>query len=121
MLTFTAFISPTQAASKKSKSTKSPTASASMARSKLSVTASFRNLTNVKSVAYKLTYDSNKGPQGTQGTIKVKPKTNSLSRKILFGTCSKNVCTYHRDIKNIKLSTDFTLKSGGVVSYEKNL
>lgn len=104
----------------KAKSAKGPSLSASRAKNKLSVSANFSNLANVKSVSYQLTYDSSKGQQGAAGTIKV-GKSKNLSRKLLLGTCSGKVCTYHNDVKNLKLSADFTLKSGGVVSYEKSL
>ena len=111
-------VSPAFAAPTKSKS---PSVTASVAKNRLSMTASFLNVKNVKTISYQLTYDSNKGPQGARGTIKVPKNTNSLSRRLLFGTCSKNVCTYHRNLKNIALSVDFTLNSGGILSYEKKL
>jgi len=110
--------SPSLAAPLKSKS---PSVSASVAKNRRSMSASFLNIKNVKKISYQLTYDSNKGPQGAGGTINVPKNKNSLSRTLLFGTCSKNVCTYHKNLKNIKLSADFTLKSGGVISYEKKL
>lgn len=100
-------------------SKKSPTYSASMAKNKRSVSASFSNLGNVKTISYQLTYDSSKGPQGAGGSIKSTGR--NVSRSITLGTCSKKVCTYHTGVKNTKLSVDFVLKSGGVVSYEKNL
>lgn len=112
--------SPAEAKHKAGHGSKSPTFSAVRAKNKLSVTASFGNLLNVKSIAYQLTYDSAKGPQGAGGTIKV-GKSKALSRKLLFGTCSGRVCTYHNSVKNAVLSVDFNLKSGGVVSYEKKL
>ena len=104
----------------KASSGKGPGLSASLAKNKLSVSASFSNLTNVKTITYQLTYDSNKGQQGAAGTIKT-GKLKSTSRKLLLGTCSGRVCSYHRDVSNIRLSVDFNLKSGGVVSYEKKL
>lgn len=100
-------------------SKKNPTVSASIAKNKRSVYASFSNLGNVKTISYQLTYDSNKGPQGAGGSIKSTGRT--VSRTITLGTCSRKVCTYHTNIKNAKLSVDFVLKSGGVVSYEKTL
>lgn len=100
---------------------KSPSVSASVLKSRKSLSTTFLNLSNTKTITYNLTYDSLKGKQGARGTIKVKPNTKTLSRSILFGTCSKKVCTYHKNIKNIKLSVDFTLKNGGIVSYEKSL
>jgi hypothetical protein len=104
----------------KASSSKSPSLSASVAKNKRSTTATFTNLSNVKSISYQLTYNSNKGPQGAGGTIKVTSSRN-LSRTLLFGTCSHGVCSYHTNIKDAKLSVDFTLKSGGVVSFEKTL
>jgi hypothetical protein len=111
--------SPAQAKWKASIS-KNPSFSASVAKNKRSVAVTFANLSNVKSISYQLTYDSNKGAQGAGGTIKV-TSTKNQSRTLLFGTCSHGVCTYHTSLKNARLSVDFTLKSGGVVSYEKVL
>lgn len=111
---------PVEAKWKAKASSKNPSFSASVAKNKRSTVVTFANLSNVKSISYQLTYDSNKGPQGAGGTIKVTLAKNQ-SRTLLFGTCSHGVCTYHTNLKNAKLSVDFTLKSGGVVSYEKVL
>lgn len=108
-------------AQKSSAGSKSPAVQASIARNRKSVLVSFSNLTNTKTIRYTLTYNSNGGPQGASGTIKAKKKTRSLSRRLLFGTCSKNVCTYHKNVSNVKLNADFTLNSGGILSFEKNL
>jgi len=99
----------------------SPKVQASVAKNRLSVQTSFTNLSNAKSITYSITYDTSKGAQGAGGKIKLKSGQKRLSRKLLFGTCSGKVCTYHKNVKNIKLSVDFTLKSGGIVSYEKTL
>ena len=96
---------------------KNPTFSASMAKNKRSVTLYFNNLKDVKTITYQMTYDSNKGPQGVSGTIK--PKTRNISRRILMGTCSKNVCTYHKNVTNVHISGNYTLKSGGTIPFEK--
>lgn len=122
VFTLSLFVFPSQALAKRKAATsaKGPTFTAVKAKNGRSVTANFGNLSNVKSVAYQLTYDSNKGPQGAGGSAKV-GKSKSLSRTLLLGTCSGKVCTYHSAIKNLKLSVDFTLTSGGVVSYEKKL
>lgn len=117
-------LATTQMVSAKHRSKKArggnPTVVASLAKNKLSVLASFSNLGNVKAVSYELTYNSAKGPQGAGGTIKT-GKQKRASRKLLLGTCSGKVCTYHKGARNIKLAVDFTLKSGGVVSYEKTV
>ncbi|MBI2267918.1 MAG: hypothetical protein HYU80_00515 [Candidatus Blackburnbacteria bacterium] len=98
-----------------------PKVSAYKTRNKRSVVVNFTSIQNLKSISYELTYDSNKGPQGAGGTINLPKRKRRLSRSLLLGTCSHKVCTYHKDVKNIKLSVDFVLKSGGVVSYEKTI
>lgn len=100
---------------------RTPAVAATLAKNRLSVNASFLNLRNVAQVKYQLTYDSNKGPQGAGGTIRVGRRNKSLWRRLLLGTCSGRVCTYHSGVRNIKLSVDFTLRSGGIISYEKKL
>ena len=101
-------------------SKKSPALSAIVAKNKRSTTISFSNLSTVKSVSYTLVYNtSDKGQQGASGSLKVGKRT-SESRKLLFGTCSSKVCTYHKGVNDIKISADFLLKTGGVVSFEKS-
>ena len=102
---------PAEAASK----VKNPAVSASMAKNKRTVSASFSNLSNVKSISYQLTYSSTKGNQGAGGTIAV-GKNTKLSRTLTLGTCSGKVCTYHQGVKNGKLTVTFKLKSGGSIT-----
>lgn len=70
----------------------------------------FGNLTLANSVSYTLSYTANGIPQGVAGTIT--PTENTASRELLFGTCSKNVCTYHRNITGMKFGVASSLKSG---------
>ncbi|OGY08091.1 MAG: hypothetical protein A2782_03700 [Candidatus Blackburnbacteria bacterium RIFCSPHIGHO2_01_FULL_43_15b] len=121
LFSFFLLVQPSVAQAEPSTKSKSPTVSASVAKNRKSAYVTFSNLTSVKTVRYMFTYDSKGGPQGASGTIRLKSRTKTLSRRLLFGTCSKNVCTYHKNVTNIKLSVDFTLKSGGVVSFEKKL
>lgn len=102
---------PARAASK----VKNPAVSAKMAKNKRTISTTFSNLTNVKSVSYQLTYSSTKGNQGAGGTIKV-GKSKKLSRTLTLGTCSGRVCTYHQGVKNGKLDVTFKLKSGGSIT-----
>jgi hypothetical protein len=121
LIAFSVFVANSTTANAKSSPAKRPGLTASVAKNRLSVATTFTNLSNVKSISYELTYSSAKGPQGAGGTIKVGTNSKNLSRKLLLGTCSGKVCTYHKNVKNIKLSVDFKLNSGGVISYEKNL
>ncbi len=69
------------------------------------------NLSNITTISYSLTYSANGVEQGVQGTIDPAGQ-NSVSRELLFGTCSKNVCTYHRNIINMRLRFTATTKNG---------
>lgn len=69
------------------------------------------NLSNIQNVSYSLVYTANGVEQGVAGTINASGQ-NSISRELLFGTCSKAVCTYHRNISNMRLRLTATTKSG---------
>lgn len=71
----------------------------------------FSNLQNASAVSYLLTYQTNIQGEGAQGSIKLMGATTA-SQELLFGTCSKNVCTYHRGINNMKLAVSYTTKAG---------
>lgn len=71
---------------------------------------SFGNLQNAKNVNYQLIYNANGQNEGAGGTIS--SSGNSASRELLFGTCSRNVCTYHKNITNMKLEVTYTASSG---------
>lgn len=69
------------------------------------------NLNKATSVTYSLSYTGNGIAQGAQGTVIVGSET-SATRELLFGTCSKNVCTYHANIINARLEIRSKLKNG---------
>ena len=62
------------------------------------------------SVSYLLTYDANGKSEGAAGAIK--ESGYLATRELLFGTCSKGVCTYHVGITNARLEVTANLKSG---------
>jgi hypothetical protein len=71
----------------------------------------FGNLKKAKSVFYTLVYDTNGSQEGVSGSID--SSQDSLSREILFGTCStNNVCKYHTNISNMKFEVVTELLSG---------
>lgn len=81
---------------------------------RLALIVNFNNLDQASSILYELTYEADGIPQGVRGTI-TPAGENSTQRELLFGTCSRNVCTYHQNIKNMKFTATSTLKSGGKV------
>ena len=71
----------------------------------------FSNLQNAQSVSYFLTYSQGGQQEGAGGSLNL-AGGSSQSAELLFGTCSKNVCRYHTNIKDGKLEVTYTSKSG---------
>jgi len=57
-------------------------------------TASYDN------ISYELAYTSEGIDRGVMGTIKTDDRKGEYEQEILFGTCSKNVCKYDKDVEN---------------------
>ena len=71
----------------------------------------FTNLQNASAVSYFLTYKTGVQDEGAMGALTLGGASNSTN-ELLFGTCSKNVCRYHANIKDARLEVSYTLKSG---------
>lgn len=71
----------------------------------------FTNLQNAGAVSYFLTYKTNIQDEGAMGALTL-GSSSSATQELLFGTCSKNVCRYHTNIKDARLEVSYTLKSG---------
>lgn len=71
----------------------------------------FSNLQNASSVSYLLTYKTNGQEEGAMGALNLAGGSGQRS-ELLFGTCSKNVCRYHTNIKDAKLDISYTTKAG---------
>lgn len=80
---------------------------------KREVTLEIENLKNVNSFEYELTYLANDLPRGVVGTINLEGQTK-ITRKILLGTCSKNVCKYDEGVKGGTLTLRLR-RSDGVI------
>lgn len=106
---FAATKKPAKTAAKKISSDVMVTASVNAA--KTAVTVYFSNLNNASSVSYSLSYTTNGKTEGAGGQIDTKGKY-SLSRTLLFGTCSAGVCRYHGGIRNAKVTVYITYKNG---------
>jgi len=83
-----------------------------------------KNIKNAITLEYELTYLSKDIPRGVVGTINLKEGETSITRKILLGTCSRNVCKYDEGVTGgtltlrlrgseglIKVTGDFDLQS----------
>jgi len=88
------------------------------------VTLEIKNIKNATSLEYELTYLSKEIPRGVVGTINLKEQETSILRKILLGSCSRNVCRYDEGVTGgtltlrlrgpeglIKATGDFDLQS----------
>lgn len=71
----------------------------------------FSNLQRVNNAAYTLMYQTNGVDQGVSGSLD-SAAGNSVSRELLFGTCSSGVCRYHGNITNMKFEVVSELPNG---------
>lgn len=79
-------------------------------------------LEDLSSVEYELSYLA-KGdiPRGVIGTIQVKPGDREISRELLLGTCSRNVCKYDEGVTSVTLIGKVTKTDGKIYSVEQTL
>ncbi len=65
-----------------------------------------------ESLEYELSYLTGEGlPKGALGKISLDGKSE-ISRDILLGTCSRNVCTYDKGVMSVKLVLKFNSAKG---------
>jgi len=75
----------------------------------------FSDLGKTSQISYTLTYTGSGVSQGVSGTIKPAGEP-SISRELVFGTCSAGVCRYHTGITNARLVITSWLKNGRKVN-----
>lgn len=71
----------------------------------------FGNARNASSIFYSLTYLTNGRQEGVSGSVSPN-EGKTVTREMLFGTCSKNDCRYHTGITNMRLEVTIELPSG---------
>lgn len=89
------------------------------------LTLAISNIKNAEKVEYELVYLSNDISRGVVGSFDLKGET-SMERKLLLGSCSKNVCKYDENVSEGTLTlrlrgtgatqkyiSDFVLQKGG--------
>ena len=65
------------------------------------------------SIEYEIAYDNDKGlRKGANGKIIVKGEKDITRNDILFGTCSKTMCTYDTGVTSVSLTLRFTSAKG---------
>lgn len=74
------------------------------------VIATLNNLNLASNISYTLSYMTNGVGQEVGGTIKTDEA--SVSKEIIFGTCSGGKCRYDTNITNAKLTFTITMKNG---------
>lgn len=78
---------------------------------RLALIVTFGNLQKVRSITYTLMYKTNGVDQGVSGSLDSQAG-NSVTRELLFGTCSSGICRYHGNITNMKLEVTSELLNG---------
>lgn len=75
----------------------------------LALLINFSGFDNIQSGSYELVYTANGIGQGAGGSVLL---GDTSTKTLLFGTCSKGVCTYHKNITNARLTISSNLKNG---------
>lgn len=88
-----------------------PSYSVKLRADRRAVNINFYNAGLAEKVSYELTYLGNDIEQGVVGSV-LANEGSSAFRLLLFGTCSKNVCTYHKNISDARLKITAKLSSG---------
>ncbi len=84
----------------------------SVRRDRRAVSVYMSGLAYARAVSYMLSYTRNGIPDGVAGTLNLKRYKKNWSNTLVFGTASNKVYTYHRNIKNVVLEVNITLKNG---------
>ena len=71
----------------------------------------FNNLQKVKNATYTLIYHTGGKDEGASGTLD-SSAGNSVSRELIFGTCSSGVCRYHTNLTSMRFEVMSELPSG---------
>ncbi|OGE34495.1 hypothetical protein A3C32_04090 [Candidatus Daviesbacteria bacterium RIFCSPHIGHO2_02_FULL_41_14] len=72
-----------------------------------------RRTSGYDGITYELAYNSEGIDRGVVGEISTKEKKGEYTQEILFGTCSRNVCKYDKDVENGTLT--LRIKKGGTI------
>ena len=78
---------------------------------RLALIFTLSNLQKINNVSYTLMYQTNGKDEGVSGTIDSSSGL-SVTRELLFGTCSAGVCRYHPNITGMKLEIVSELSNG---------
>ena len=76
-----------------------------------SVLVTFSNLKGINAVNYILSYNTNGSPEGAIGSFTPRV-SRTITRELLFGTCSAGVCRYHSNITDAVLEVTVSTKKG---------
>lgn len=88
-----------------------PSYSVKLRSDRKALTLYLYSVATAKSIEYELTYTGNGIEQGVYGSVN-SGEGNSVSRLLLFGTCSHNVCTYHSNLQNMVLKITSKTNNG---------
>lgn len=91
--------------------TKGVTTSVKFRPDRLAIIVSLNNLSIASKVDYVLSYYTRGTTQGASGAISI-ASDETITRELLFGTCSHGVCRYDTGISNARLVITTKLSSG---------
>lgn len=93
-----------------STTTRGVTATVKFKPDRRGITVTFKNLSIAADVTYSLTYVALGIEQGVDGAVNT--ALGSVSKDLIFGTCSAGVCRYDTGIVNARLTVTTMLRNG---------
>lgn len=84
-------------------------------RDRQAIIVVFHNANRTSTISYVLSYLASGNQEGAAGTITPSGQ-RTITRELLFGTCSSGVCRYHTDITNATFEVNATLINGRQVT-----
>lgn len=81
---------------------------------------SVKNVKGYKTIKYTLTYDTDTVQQGVIGE-KALQGASTFTKKITLGTCSNDICTYHKNPHSFQLTVTLIKDNGESITITKNL
>lgn len=112
---------PIQATATPPKGAVQPTLSAYLSTDRRSVALQFGSLSEAEKITYFVTYIAKTGAKGVTGSIQIQPPSSDISRSVILGSCSKNVCVYDEVTTPINVRAIYQMIDGRSVELSQTV
>lgn len=96
-----------------------PTLTITTRADRKAINLTFESLSTATIIDYTVTYVSKNINRGITGKIIRSKAEQTLTREILLGTCSKDVCTYDEGVTTVKIAVVYTFENATTTKVDK--